>query len=139
MPLTPRSQPSRRSRCRRSGTRPKKNRRVPNARETPEIRSPFARDALADVRVLVTGGSRGIGNGVAAYLGVHGASVVVTSRSAEDAEKAAAGLREEGVRDVSGYELDVRSTRSVGRLVERLWDEHSGVDAFVNNAGTNIP
>ena len=105
----------------------------------PEIASPFARDALAGRRVLVTGGTRGVGRGIAAYLGSHGAGVILTSRSAEDAEKTAAALREEGAGQVWGEELDVTSTTSISRLVERLWSDHDGIHALVNNAGINIP
>jgi NAD(P)-dependent dehydrogenase (short-subunit alcohol dehydrogenase family) len=112
---------------------------VPEPSDPPEIRSPFARDALAGTRVLVTGGSRGMGRGVASYLGSHGASVVLTSRSLEDAEKTAAALREQGVKDAQGRELDVTSLDSITRLVEQLWDDQAEVQALVNNAGINIP
>lgn len=112
---------------------------MPDTSAPVEIRSPFARDALTGTSVLVTGGSRGIGNGIASYLGGHGASVIVTSRSADDAERAAAELRELSGAEVHGYALDVTGTRSIQDLVDRLWDEHGGVDRLVNNAGTNIP
>ena len=112
---------------------------MPEAADPSEIASPFARDALAGSRVLVTGGTRGLGRGIAAYLGSHGASVVITSRSAEDAEKTAVALREEGVQEVTAERLDVTSTASISRLVERLWEDHAGIHALVNNAGINIP
>ncbi|MQA99859.1 MAG: glucose 1-dehydrogenase [Actinobacteria bacterium] len=94
---------------------------------------------MAGKRVLVTGGSRGIGKGIAAYLATHGAAVVVTSRSPEDAEEAAEAIRVHAVEDVRGYELDVSSPRSIDGLVERIWQDVGGVDSVVNNAGTNIP
>jgi 2-deoxy-D-gluconate 3-dehydrogenase len=104
-----------------------------------EVQSPYTPDALLGTRVLVTGGSRGVGRGIASYLGAHGASVTVTSRSLESARETAAALRQEGIEDVGGYELDVTSKDSVVHLVDRLWDEGEGVDAVVNNAGINIP
>jgi NAD(P)-dependent dehydrogenase (short-subunit alcohol dehydrogenase family) len=112
---------------------------VPEANDPSRIRSPYASDALAGTRVLVTGGSRGIGKGIAAYLATHGAAVVVTSRSPEDAEEAAEAIRVHAVEDVRGYELDVSSPRSIDTLVERIWQDVGGVDSVVNNAGTNIP
>jgi NAD(P)-dependent dehydrogenase (short-subunit alcohol dehydrogenase family) len=102
-------------------------------------RSPYAGDALAGMRVLVTGATRGVGRGIASYLGEHGAAVVVTSRSRDSAERTAAALERDGVRDPRGHELDVTSTDSIARLVDSLWNESDGVDALVNNAGVNIP
>jgi 2-deoxy-D-gluconate 3-dehydrogenase len=65
--------------------------------------------------------------------------VVLTSRSLEQAEKTAAALREQGVDDVQGRELDVTSLDSITRLVDRLWENEAEVQILVNNAGINIP
>jgi NAD(P)-dependent dehydrogenase (short-subunit alcohol dehydrogenase family) len=100
--------------------------------------TPFSGKALAGVRVVVTGGTRGIGQGIAAYLGGHGAHVLITGRSAAAAEDAAAVFRSRGI-TAEGYELEVTNVSSINRLVDSLWREHDGVHCLVNNAGTNIP
>jgi NAD(P)-dependent dehydrogenase (short-subunit alcohol dehydrogenase family) len=100
--------------------------------------SPFSESALAGMRVVVTGGTRGIGHGIAAYLGRHGAEVLVTGRSAAAAEEVAAAFRSDGIA-TRGLELEVTNASSITRLVDSLWRDHGGVHCLVNNAGTNIP
>jgi 2-deoxy-D-gluconate 3-dehydrogenase len=90
------------------------------------------------MRVLVTGGTRGIGHGIAAFLGRHGAEVLLTGRSGTAAEEIAAGFRSSGIAS-QGYELEVTSVSSITRLVDSLWSDHGGIHCLVNNAGTNIP
>jgi NAD(P)-dependent dehydrogenase (short-subunit alcohol dehydrogenase family) len=101
-------------------------------------RSPFASDALAGVRALVTGASKGIGRGIAEYLGRHGARVVVTSRAAASAQAVAEDLAKEGL-EATGHALEVADTASIEELMGKLWRDHGGVDLVVNNAGTNVP
>jgi hypothetical protein len=49
-------------------------------------RSPFAFDVMTGETALITGGSKGIGRGIATYLGRHGARVILTSRDSSVAE-----------------------------------------------------
>ena len=100
--------------------------------------TPFSEKALAGMRVVVTGGTRGIGHGIAAFLGRHGAEVLLTGRSGTAAEEVAASFRSSGI-ESQGYELEVTSASSITRLVDSLWSDHGGVHCLVNNAGTNIP
>jgi NAD(P)-dependent dehydrogenase (short-subunit alcohol dehydrogenase family) len=103
-----------------------------------DARSPFATDALAGVRALVTGASKGIGRGIAEYLGRHGARVVVTSRAAQSAHGVADELAGHGL-EVTGHALEVTDTASIEELMGQLWNDFGGVDLVVNNAGTNVP
>lgn len=100
--------------------------------------SVFSHEALSGQRVLITGGSRGIGSGIASYLGRHGAEVFLTSRSEDDAVAAAEELRKEGV-TATGLELEVRDKASVDRLKKQLAEHGSHIDVLINNAGINIP
>ena len=100
--------------------------------------TPFSEEALAGMRVVVTGGTRGIGHGIAAFLGRHGAEVLITGRSAAAAEDIAAAFRSRGIA-AQGYELEVTNANSITRLVDSLWRDHGNVHCLVNNAGTNIP
>jgi 3-oxoacyl-[acyl-carrier protein] reductase len=82
--------------------------------------------SLEGRRALVTGGSRGIGQAIAAELAGAGAQVVIGYRSgAEEAEKVAGEI---GCRAV---QADVSSPEEAKRLV----DEAGDVEILVNNAG----
>ncbi|GGI98143.1 hypothetical protein GCM10010121_005520 [Streptomyces brasiliensis] len=85
------------------------------------------------MRVLVTGGTSGLGLAMATALAEAGASVALTGRSAARAEAVAAGLP-----GALGLELDVRDEASVARAVERAWSRLGGIDMLVNNAGIGM-
>jgi 3-oxoacyl-[acyl-carrier protein] reductase len=81
---------------------------------------------------LVTGGSRGIGLGIAQALAEGGAKVAVVARDGARAEAAAAGLPGEGHR---GYACDVADPEATAALVKRVEEEMGSLDVLVNNAG----
>jgi 2-hydroxycyclohexanecarboxyl-CoA dehydrogenase len=74
---------------------------------------------------LVTGGASGIGAATCRRLAAEGARVAVTDLNLEPAGQLAAEISGEA------YELDVRSTESIGSAVEQI----GPVDILVNNAG----
>jgi len=82
---------------------------------------------------LVTGGSKGIGYGVAETLLKMGYKVAITSRSTSAAEKAAGELSKHG--EALGLEADVRSFDSQKKAVEQLLDKWGQLDVLVANAG----
>ncbi len=88
---------------------------------------------LSALRVLITGGSSGLGLAMASALGAGGASVVLTSRSPDRAREAARILP-----GATGLELDVRDEDSVHRAVAEAWDRLGGIDLLVNNAGIGM-
>jgi NAD(P)-dependent dehydrogenase (short-subunit alcohol dehydrogenase family) len=106
--------------------------------EQAKLRSPFAPDVMTGKTALISGGSKGIGRGIATYLGRHGARVLLTSRDSSVAERVASELQEQGL-DAAGYELEVTDRSSIERLTERVWRELGPISLLVNNAGTNIP
>ena len=83
---------------------------------------------------LVTGGSRGIGYGIAEALAGEGATVVLASRSAADAERAAAAIG----RQARGLGCDVRSQELVTRMFREVDRVAGGLDILVNNAGIGV-
>ncbi|WP_054635866.1 SDR family NAD(P)-dependent oxidoreductase [Thalassobacillus sp. C254] len=85
---------------------------------------------------LVTGGSKGIGFGMAQGLGEHGAKVVIASRGKEDLEKAHEKLIQQGI-EASYYPLDVTNKEDVNRAIDFVVSKYGSLDILVNNAGTN--
>lgn len=84
---------------------------------------------LDGARVLVTGGSSGIGEGTARLLIQRGTRVAICGRDVGKLERAAADMGASGIRADVSREDDV--IRLVSETVERL----GGLDAVVNNAG----
>jgi NAD(P)-dependent dehydrogenase (short-subunit alcohol dehydrogenase family) len=84
---------------------------------------------------LVTGGSKGIGQAIAAALAEAGAGVVLCSRNAAEAKAAAAGIAARGRGRAVGVGADVRKLADVGRVIQTAVREFGGVDILVANAG----
>ncbi len=84
---------------------------------------------------LVTGGTRGIGKGIAAALGREGARLAIAYRS----NKAAAQntLRELQASGAEGFaiETDVTEPSKVSFLVETVAERYGRLDILVNNVG----
>ncbi len=79
--------------------------------------------------VLVTGGSKGIGEAVVHELVALGARVLAVARGSEALDR---------LREATGCEVlaaDVRDTEAVVAAVRQRWDQ---LDGLVNNAGINI-
>jgi NAD(P)-dependent dehydrogenase (short-subunit alcohol dehydrogenase family) len=85
------------------------------------------------MRVLVTGGTSGLGLAMAAALATAGARVALTGRSGQRANSVAAELP-----GAVGIELDVRDESSVARAVDQVWSRLGGLDMLVNNAGIGM-
>jgi len=89
-----------------------------------------------DVRglgVVVTGGTRGIGRGIARVFAAGGARVVVTGRDAARGEAAAAGLAAAG--DVHFVAADVRRRRDCDAVAEAALGRFGRIDVLCANAG----
>jgi len=86
--------------------------------------------------VVVTGGTRGIGKGIARVFAGAGANVVVTGRDAAVGEAAAEELAQKaGGGAVSFVVADVASAADTARLAETVLERHGGVDVVCANAG----
>jgi 3-oxoacyl-[acyl-carrier protein] reductase len=84
---------------------------------------------------LVTGGSRGIGAGVAIALATAGADVAITyNSSADDAATVVKQVEATGRRGFA-LEADAGDAAAVTDAVERASVVLGGLDVFVNNAG----
>jgi 3-oxoacyl-[acyl-carrier protein] reductase len=102
------------------------------------LATPTATISLAGMRVLVTGGSSGIGRAIAIAAARAGADVALTYR-----------LNERGARDVAReveaigrrariVRLDLADAASIGALGGAARAAIGGVDAWINNAGADV-
>ncbi len=84
---------------------------------------------------LITGGSKGIGYGVAESLLALGMKVAITSRSQASADKAAKKLLEKGKGEALGLQADVRDFESQQKAVKEVINKWGQLDVLVANAG----
>jgi 3-oxoacyl-[acyl-carrier protein] reductase len=83
---------------------------------------------------IVTGGSKGIGRGIAAALAGAGVDVLITARNTADLDKAVAEMAElPGT--VSGVSADVADPDECKRVVDAAIERHGGLDIVCANAG----
>ena len=84
---------------------------------------------------LVTGGSRGIGAGIAERLGKEGAKVIVNySSSPGPAEEVVEKIKSYGS-DAIALKADVSSKNEVDAMYEKAVKEFGGLDILISNAG----
>ena len=83
---------------------------------------------------LVTGGGRGLGEGIAKKLAEAGCSVAVADIDKNNAEKVAEDIREMG-RQAIAVKVDVTNWEEVQAMVKKTVDELGSLDIAVNNAG----
>jgi NAD(P)-dependent dehydrogenase (short-subunit alcohol dehydrogenase family) len=84
---------------------------------------------------LVTGGSKGIGFGIARALAAEGMDVVITGRTQASLVEASGRLADAGPGRVEALAIDVRDFEAVVRGVEAAVARFGGLDVVVNNAG----
>jgi 3-oxoacyl-[acyl-carrier protein] reductase len=89
---------------------------------------------LSNKVAYITGGSKGIGLGVAKVLLERGMRVAITSRSLSAAEKAAASLTNDNKR-ILALESDVSDFASEQRAVNEVLNHFGQLDVVVANAG----
>jgi 3-oxoacyl-[acyl-carrier protein] reductase len=94
---------------------------------------------LTNKVALVTGGSRGIGAGIAKRLAADGASVAITyTKGADAAASVVKEIERAGGRAIA-IEADATDAKAVTAAVEKTVAAFGRLDVLVNNAGTAIP
>jgi 2-deoxy-D-gluconate 3-dehydrogenase len=102
--------------------------------------SNFAIDALFGVRnkvVVVTGGSRGIGEMIAAGFLANGAKVYISSRKADVCDATAERLAAEYGGTCVSIPANLADLDGVDHVVDELRRHEQQVDVLVNNAGAS--
>lgn len=88
--------------------------------------------------VIVTGGARGIGRGIALASAKEGANIIIADILVEKAEETAEEIRALGQKAVV-IKTDVTKSKEVEEMVKKTLDEFGKIDVLVNNAGTCVP
>jgi len=89
--------------------------------------------ALDKKVAVITGGTRGIGRGIAEAFAAAGAAVVLSGKSPDKGQQA---LDEMGLGDRAMFvQCDVRRQADVNNLVDQAAQRYGSVDILVNNAG----
>lgn len=88
---------------------------------------------LRDARVIVTGGTRGIGLAIALAFAAEGAHVAVCGRTGADVDSAVASIRAAGVTGF-GAAVDVGEPTAYAAFLADATEALGGVDVFVANA-----
>lgn len=91
---------------------------------------------LHDKIIIVTGGAKGIGEGIARVLAGEGATVVIVGRNEADNQKAVATIEEAGGKAV-GIVAELTQPEACQSAVEQVMSRFGRVDGLVNNAGVN--
>jgi len=84
--------------------------------------------------VLITGGSRGLGEAMTKAFAEHGADVIIASRSLESCREAAAAVEALGRRALP-VACHVGRWSDLDALVETAYREFGRIDVLINNAG----
>lgn len=87
---------------------------------------------------IVTGGTKGIGRGIAEALVSERLNVCISARSASEIEEATAALNKLGGGKAIGFVCDVCDHAQVKSLFARVRAVFGGVDILVNNAGIGM-
>ncbi|MCF6775093.1 3-oxoacyl-ACP reductase FabG [Thiotrichales bacterium 19X7-9] len=89
---------------------------------------------LSNKTALVTGASRGIGQGISDQLAQHGAYVIGTATTDDGANKITQRFDQLGVKG-RGVKLNIADENSINELLKAFKAEKISIDILVNNAG----
>lgn len=98
------------------------------ARSTPELFD------MSEHVAVITGGGRGIGEGIATSFAEAGAAVVVAARRTEEIQRVAASIRDAGGRAIA-VTTDVTDDDALEALAVAAVSEFGRLSTWVNNAG----
>lgn len=96
-------------------------------------------ESIKGLKVIITGGSKGIGKGCAKAFCEAGADVVICSRNESEGELTAREITESSTGKCEYLKCDVSKPDEVSRLVEYAVEKFGKLDCIINNAGYYPP
>jgi NADP-dependent 3-hydroxy acid dehydrogenase YdfG len=90
-------------------------------------------ESLVDKRILITGGTTGIGRAIAVLLGSYGANIFTFGRHQEPLDEVLSAVRETGGR-AEGIIADSTKPEDVARVFQQVEESLGGLDILVNCA-----
>jgi NAD(P)-dependent dehydrogenase (short-subunit alcohol dehydrogenase family) len=93
---------------------------------------------LTGQAAIITGGSKGLGQAMAAGLASAGASVMLVSRKVEEAKAAACAINRDFGKPATAFQADVTVPEQAEAMVEAALKEFGRIDILINSAGINI-
>ncbi|MCZ2472070.1 SDR family oxidoreductase [Aquirufa ecclesiirivi] len=91
---------------------------------------------LKEKVIIVTGGAKGIGEGISQSLALESAMVAIVGRNREDNEKAIAKIQATGGQAFS-FVAELSRPEECERVVNEVYQFFGKIDGLVNNAGIN--
>lgn len=93
---------------------------------------------LKDKVAIITGGTRGIGKGMARVFAKEGAKVIITGRSATstaEAELNAELNKSNGDGEIKYYSCDISDASATQNFIDKVLNDFGKIDILINNAG----
>jgi 3-oxoacyl-[acyl-carrier protein] reductase len=91
---------------------------------------------LKDKVAVVTGGSRGIGQGIALGLAKEGCRLAIIARNESELTNSLDEIKNSGI-ETLGFAGDITKAEDVDRFSKEVLDKFNQVDILVNNVGGN--
>jgi len=90
---------------------------------------------LTNKRILVTGGSDGIGKHICLKLAATGARLAILGRNAERLEAVAQTCKEAGAPEALPLTCDLQDPAAIAKVAAQVLETFGGLDILINNAG----
>jgi len=92
--------------------------------------------SLEGKSAVITGGTKGLGKGIAEAFAENGASTIIVSRNQADCDAVSAGIREKFGTESFGIAADLTKSADISNLVAKSIEALGRIDVLVNNAGS---
>ncbi len=86
-------------------------------------------------KVLITGANKGIGFGIAKYLGLCGWHILLGARNEQKAEKAIENLKSLGIKEAEWVNINLSDIDQLEASIEIIKKQHPDLNMLINNAG----